>query len=342
MAATFVNLEQLRHAKLVSDRIDAELELERQQLIKARNDPKLLILGSGDSGKTTFLKNIQLALGGGFSAPQREVYRQQMLSNIVESAKGLVAACDALGLDLVSGHAAERDTVLSYLHDGTSRLPDGFTHAVSVLWATHAMQAAWCNAHKFKIQDTADYFLSAAVAMGKETYTPTDIDILHIRHATTAISEYQFMVEGRRFRFFDVAGQRGFRKQWASHFDGVHAMLFITSLAGFDQMLDENPAVNRMMDALQLFEEICNNALLCKASMILFLNKKDLFERKLKHSNMSDHFPDYQGRNEYTPVLSFVQRKFMGKKLNPEKSLYVHTTCCTNQRSTAFLVASIT
>ena len=52
---------------------------------------------------------------------------------------------------------------------------------------------------------------------------------------------------------------------------------------------------NRMREALKLFGSILNNKWFLDTSVILFLNKKDLFEQKLKTRPLSEVYPDYTG-----------------------------------------------
>lgn len=61
----------------------------------------------------------------------------------------------------------------------------------------------------------------------------------------------------------------------------------MTSSSGFQ---------NAMLDSLELFEEISHNAFLENTEFILFLNKHDLFVDKIKTSNLSACFPDYDGK----------------------------------------------
>jgi G-protein alpha subunit len=53
------------------------------------------------------------------------------------------------------------------------------------------------------------------------------------------------------------------------------------------------------VEALDLFEDICSNTFFVKSSLILFLNKKDLFEEKIKSKNIRDYpsFSDYDGKD---------------------------------------------
>ena len=52
---------------------------------------------------------------------------------------------------------------------------------------------------------------------------------------------------------------------------------------------------NRMQESLKLFDSICNNKWFTDTSIILFLNKKDLFDEKIKKSPLTICFPEYTG-----------------------------------------------
>lgn len=54
---------------------------------------------------------------------------------------------------------------------------------------------------------------------------------------------------------------------------------------------------NRMHESLMLFDSICNNKFFIDTSIILFLNKKDLFAEKIKKSPLTICFPEYTGRS---------------------------------------------
>ncbi len=50
-----------------------------------------------------------------------------------------------------------------------------------------------------------------------------------------------------------------------------------------------------MDEALRLFNSILNNKWFLETSVVLFLNKKDLFQEKIKEKPLSECFPDYRG-----------------------------------------------
>ena len=70
------------------------------------------------------------------------------------------------------------------------------------------------------------------------------------------------------------------------------------------------------MEALNLFEDICNNKCFLKSNMILFLNMRDLFAAKIKTTNIRDilEFNDYAG-----PAFSYNAGK---KKIKIMKIYY--------------------
>lgn len=94
---------------------------------------------------------------------------------------------------------------------------------------------------------------------------------------------------------FDVGGQRSERKKWIHCFENVTTILFLVAISEYDQLLFEDETVNRMQEALTLFDSICNSRWFIKTSIILFLNKIDRFKEKLPASPMKNYFPDYEG-----------------------------------------------
>ena len=50
-----------------------------------------------------------------------------------------------------------------------------------------------------------------------------------------------------------------------------------------------------MHESMRLFDSICNNKWFTNTSIILFLNKKDLFAEKIRASPLTVCFPDFTG-----------------------------------------------
>ena len=113
---------------------------------------------------------------------------------------------------------------------------------------------------------------------------------------------------------FDVGGQRSERKKWIHCFEGVTSIIFCVALSGYDLVLAEDEEMNRMMESMKLFDSICNNKWFVETSIILFLNKKDLFEQKIKYSPLSICFPEYKGTVfEIFLFLSYILLREFGR-----------------------------
>lgn len=143
---------------------------------------------------------------------------------------------------------------------------------------------------------------------------------------------------------FDVGGQRSERKKWIHCFENVTAVIFLAAMSEFDQVLVEDDSVNRMQEALTLFDSICNSKWFVQTSMILFLNKMDLFREKLeKGAKLKDYFPEYQGANNYDEASKFILDKFVSLNKTPEsKQVYAHFTCATDTEQIRFVMAAVT
>ena len=96
-------------------------------------------------------------------------------------------------------------------------------------------------------------------------------------------------------------------------------------------MLAENEDVNRMRHAMNLFANVCNNNWFEKSSIILFLNKRDLFAEKISQSPITICFPEYDGPNTYEDTTAYIQDKFAQLNESPlSKNAYTHFTCATD------------
>lgn len=67
---------------------------------------------------------------------------------------------------------------------------------------------------------------------------------------------------------------------------------------------------NRMMESLVLFDSVVNSRWFMRTSIILFLNKVDLFREKLGRSPLSNYFPDYSGGNDVNRAAKYLLWRF--------------------------------
>jgi guanine nucleotide-binding protein subunit alpha len=98
---------------------------------------------------------------------------------------------------------------------------------------------------------------------------------------------------------------------------------------------------NRMQEALTLFDSICNSRWFVRTSIILFLNKIDLFKAKLPVSPMSDYFSDYTGGSDYNAACEYIVGRFVGLNQSDAKTVYSHFTCATDTNQIKFVLSAV-
>ncbi|CEP07538.1 hypothetical protein [Parasitella parasitica] len=142
---------------------------------------------------------------------------------------------------------------------------------------------------------------------------------------------------------FDLGGQRSERKKWIHCFENVTAIIFLVALSEFDQVLIEDEHMNRMEESLILFESICNSKWFKSTSIILFLNKIDIFREKIGHNHLlSNTFPGFKGANSYEETSQYVLQKFLTlNKESETKQIYTHFTCATDTEQIGFVMNAV-
>jgi GTPase SAR1 family protein len=293
---------------------------------------KLLLLGAGESGKSTLFKQMITIYGKGFPEAERKTYTSIIFNNMLTSIKTLCQQSSNYG-PIASSNEPSKRAVEECKGDEDIDKPLG-AHIKS-LWKDSGVQATYQQRSLYQLTDSAAYFFDKTDEVCAPGYIPTEQDILRCRVRTTGIVENDFVIDGNQFKMYDVGGQRNERKKWIHCFENVTAVLFVAAISEYDQVLYEDENTNRMVEALNLFEEICNSRWFRDTSMILFLNKRDLFADKIKKVALSVCFPDYQSGNTYEAGTVFIKDQFESKNRNPEKQVYSHITCATDTDNVA-------
>jgi guanine nucleotide-binding protein subunit alpha len=65
-----------------------------------------------------------------------------------------------------------------------------------------------------------------------------------------------------------------------------------------------------MMESLLLFDSVVNSRWFVRTSIILFLNKVDIFKQKLGRSPLGNYFPDYSGGPDVNKAAKYLLWRF--------------------------------
>lgn len=329
-------------ADVPSPDMDKSHKIDQHNLEDYRTEKKkikVLLLGAGESGKTTIRKQMSMVYGKGFTDHDRMDYRRHVWTNIVEGMQELCHGVETLNLHRSLQAKAEFETVVELRSNATLTPAIGAT--INTLWHDPAIQAAWERRVELQVFDTAKLYFERIAEIAREDYIPSVEDIILARVRSTGIVVDKYNMEGTPFELFDVGGQRNERKKWMHCFDGVDAVIFVTAISEFDQVMFEDDSMNRMVEALTLFEEICNSTHFTNASVFLFLNKGDLYREKIQRVSIESVpcFKDYEGApNSYEDGIEYFRKKFQALNRNPAKKIPFHVTCAIDLSSvqTAF------
>jgi guanine nucleotide-binding protein G(i) subunit alpha len=92
-------------------------------------------------------------------------------------------------------------------------------------------------------------------------------------------------------------------------------IVFVASLSDYNKLLYEDHKTNRMEDSLTTFEEIINNSFFKNSTIVLLLNKYDIFKEKIDKFPLQEYFPEYKGGNEES-AYEFIKQMYLDKDCN--------------------------
>lgn len=316
---------------------DEESDSEESQKDDEEKEVKLLLLGAGESGKSTIAKQMQIIHLTGFSPEERKTYKDIIISNIAISVIALIDASAKLGCPIskpdVEAKAANLKKTLSTVEGTSQYISPELGNDIKAVWADEGIQAVYKRNNEFQIQDNAAYYFSHLDRITKSGYIPNEEDVLRSRAKTTGITNTRFAMDGIKFNLVDVGGQRSERKKWIHCFENVTMVIFCVAMSEYDLKLYEDDRTNRMAESLKLFEEICNSKWFADTPIVLFLNKSDMFRFKIeeKKTDLKVCFPDYSGGCNFEAAAEYIRQKFVCLNKNPQqKPIYAHITCATD------------
>lgn len=302
---------------------------------------KLLLLGTGDAGKSTFCKQMQVIHSGGFKKEEITRFAEILRDNCLVSMQTILLAAKEWDIPIEKKNESMVDAILNAQTDLNDELSD---HIIA-LWKTKEVKDVMKRSNELQIPGGgagAKYFFENCKRFSSPDFQPTPEDIIRAKMRTTGISEVQFKVQGTEFTMVDVGGQRSERRKWLHCFGDVTAVIFLVAMNEYDMVLEEDNKTNRMEESLKLFQKLTGSQWFDEVSFILFLNKSDLFAERIKTSPLQETFVDYEDFVKSHPELkdfadedrgyeyikSQYVNNFAGVRLYPFKTCAIDTENC--------------
>ncbi|KAK9703960.1 G-protein alpha subunit [Popillia japonica] len=332
--------DEVREQKRINQEIEKQLRRDKRD---ARRELKLLLLGTGESGKSTFIKQMRIIHGAGYSDEDKRGFIKLVYQNIFMAMQSMIRAMDLLKIRYAESSSIEKaDLIRSIDYETVTAFESPYVEAIKDLWNDSGIQECYDRRREYQLTDSAKYYLSDLERIEDPNYLPTEQDILRARAPTTGIIEYPFDLDSIIFRMVDVGGQRSERRKWIHCFENVTSIIFLVALSEYDQILFESENENRMEESKALFKTIITYPWFTQSSVILFLNKKDLLEEKIMYSHLVDYFPEYDGpQRDAITAREFILRMFVDLNPDSEKIIYSHFTCATDTENIKFVFAAV-
>eukprot|EP01083_Nonionella_stella_P214564 773033_1 len=254
--------------------LEQQLAVEEQ---KESSTVKILFLGAGGGGKSTIFKQLGRIYNGKYDIPFDEELVKTIYTQITEQMQAALTIWN-----ITSNKSYELDELNECIetvknHKDLTTLPENVANAIQYIWQNSIVLKESMNSMKFTHKILAQnclYFWNELDRIKQQDYIPNQLDFLHLNHHTTGIVQRWLTVNDKKFHIFDVGGQVSERRKWISCFDNVTALLFVCSLACYNQTMFEDRNKNCMQDSMEIFEDICDIKHLLNLILYYFLIKK--------------------------------------------------------------------
>ena len=211
---------------------------------------KILLLGAGESGKSTIIKQMRIINSNGFQEDERHQIRAVIYSNLIIAFRVLLEIMYDEKIEFTSEQARSAAETIQQTEtevDADEAFSDNFIkQSITILWNDGGVKQAISKGHEYALNDNLTYYFKSIDRFFQSSWVPTDQDMLHARLRTTGITETLFELGRLTFRMMDVGGQRSERKKWIHCFEGVQCLLFMAALSGYDQCLVEDTTANQV------------------------------------------------------------------------------------------------
>uniref|UniRef100_A0A1I7S9W4 GTP-binding protein n=1 Tax=Bursaphelenchus xylophilus TaxID=6326 RepID=A0A1I7S9W4_BURXY len=172
-------------------------------------------------------------------------------------------------------------------------------------------------------------------------FVPTQEDLIMLYVPTVGVNQTNLEYNNQDFLIYDFSGRLMERKRWLSLYDTFDALFYSIAISEFDQRFEDSQGKHsKLVHALDLFEQVCNEDKVKNVPIHVFLNEIDIFGEKLERLELKAYFTDYNGSTEKEAVQFFVDYCLEKSKNRPGK-VFVYPTIAINTKKTQKVLTDI-
>ena len=149
-----------KNAVVISNMIDEELQTDRE---KGKKTVKILLLGAGESGKSTIVKQMRIIHGNGYSPDECQQYKHVVYSNTQESLVAILIAMKTFGIEFANNSRLEdAELFFETVRDPTRRtITCALGEKMERLWKDEGLQGCYSRSREYQLNDSAAYYLNS-------------------------------------------------------------------------------------------------------------------------------------------------------------------------------------
>ena len=168
-----------------------------------------MLLGCGQAGKSTFIKQMRIIHSEGFQDEEKLEMKRDIASNIAHAITTLIENSlfeetpqgeDDKNLETavkrVTSTLDQHYNLNTLLFDPEPELILSLADDIALIWKSAPIQQAYSNRNNFQLVDCAKYFLCKVHQIMAAEYVITNDDITQTRVKTEGIIEHEFQITG--------------------------------------------------------------------------------------------------------------------------------------------------
>jgi len=255
----------------------------------------LLLCGSGESGKTTFIRQLKYQMLGGFPEKELLQFVGIIRTNMIETIQLLLVWTEKNNINVSSSNEQARDVIIE-----TDPAESDFTTEICGyirdLWDDPAIKLAFQHKDENWVPDNMEYFFNKLDLIAMDDYVPSIDDIIRARVRTIGIDMITIEKDCTPIRIFDVGGQKSERIKWNQIESKIEGVIFCISLADYDKPMFEDNEKLRITDSIEIFDAITHRNQFKHSPFFILCNKFDEFSKKVQSTDsFIRSFPEYFG-----------------------------------------------
>jgi len=285
---------------------------------KQQEPIRILCLGIGGCGKTTFVRQLKIIHQVGFNPIETERFSQIIRRNYLLTLDELIHIAAKRKLNFSEENQKHLPIIKELTRDREASVKENLPVLRSV-WEDPVTQEIVQKHREQLSAPHIDYFWEHIDRILEDNYSPSDEDILRVRVRTAGAYSTVIYLKPEYFEFFDVGGQKPERSKWEKVLQSheFSCILYFVACDEWDVKDEEREfEYSKLHMSKIIFNEVTEDPNIPKSvPVILFLNRSDLFEARIKSDEGFESFqksyPEYTGSQNVEQAMEEIRKKFL-------------------------------